>query len=314
MTKTGVSRRWCWLWLLLWLLPATGALAASPAQPDQWQINFVNSCVAGMTAGAQGLPEDLSMSVCRCTAQRIAGNASSRLMARVAADNPKALSAFKPDIEACVQQELPTYERTHPALLSSRQPSKAVLCVAERFVMHHEALQYGNNTNVMRDHLARAAMYGTPAAYRAALNDALVAARQDPRWQTQPALGQQVNVPPPGFEPPGCGGSIQQELPPPPDGAVITDLGQKVQRDQSTTERNSAPYRADVIAAANKCRSEGGNAAECYANASPKRCEQLAIRYVSAVSKYVRAWSSCVMSCAHASWMSRTFGDCRREQ
>jgi hypothetical protein len=71
-------------------------------------------------------------------------------------------------------------------------------------------------------------------------------------------------------------------------------------------------YVRDVVHQAHACSSKGGDLMDCYLDASPSRCKQATIHYVSHPELGMRTWSMCVRSCARAGFMSRTFGSCRR--
>lgn len=60
------------------------------------------------------------------------------------------------------------------------------------------------------------------------------------------------------------------------------------------------------------CIRTGGNQADCFVKASPKRCATQAVGLVSDRSLWQRNWVVCVRSCAEAGLWSRTVGDCRR--
>lgn len=60
------------------------------------------------------------------------------------------------------------------------------------------------------------------------------------------------------------------------------------------------------------CVSAGGNQADCFVMASPKRCTTQAVGMVSDRGLWQRNWLVCVRSCADAGLWSRTLGDCRR--
>lgn len=107
--------------ILLWIAVAAGLGLSSPpgfAQSTQFQQNFVNSCSKGMTDAPQKLPQDLATTICRCTLKRIMSSMASRLVLKTVQDTHD-FSPFVPDVQVCVQQELPKYMQTHPAFLEN---------------------------------------------------------------------------------------------------------------------------------------------------------------------------------------------------
>ena len=71
-------------------------------------------------------------------------------------------------------------------------------------------------------------------------------------------------------------------------------------------------YLQRVMHDADVCRTSGVDAMECFVKASPERCKQSAIQFVSQAGAARRTWVMCVRSCAAANFYARHFGDCKR--
>lgn len=73
-----------------------------------------------------------------------------------------------------------------------------------------------------------------------------------------------------------------------------------------------------VTEAAQECvasTNNGTDAASCYIKATPKKCQQQVITFLSSTNKNDarRAWYFCVASCASSGFWSNRFGECSRE-
>ena len=84
------------------------------------------------------------------------------------------------------------------------------------------------------------------------------------------------------------------------------------------SEEEGADLFKQVTKTAKKCAASvqsNTQAASCYIKATPKKCQQEVINYLSSSEKddAVRAWYFCVSTCAGASFWSRNFGECSRE-
>lgn len=51
---------------------------------------------------------------------------------------------------------------------------------------------------------------------------------------------------------------------------------------------------------------------DCFVKASPERCKQSAIQFVSELGAARRMWAMCVRSCASSGFYASHFGDCRK--
>jgi len=71
-------------------------------------------------------------------------------------------------------------------------------------------------------------------------------------------------------------------------------------------------FQKQVYQDALDCIQAGGNRADCFVRASPKRCATQAVGMVSDRGLWQRNWLVCVRSCANAGWWDKTMGDCRR--
>lgn len=77
-------------------------------------------------------------------------------------------------------------------------------------------------------------------------------------------------------------------------------------------------YFHTVVDDAMTCSQNGGNIADCYVKASPKRCTQQALAFAS-TQAWTDAWIAsrqqlavCVNSCSAAGSLDKLFGDCSR--
>lgn len=82
-------------------------------------------------------------------------------------------------------------------------------------------------------------------------------------------------------------------------------------------QQTVATYLQSVTRDAMDCQRAGGNVADCYIKASPRRCTQTAIDFMGSLTTNAfeakrRAWVVCVNSCRNAGVWSQWFGACRR--
>lgn len=71
-------------------------------------------------------------------------------------------------------------------------------------------------------------------------------------------------------------------------------------------------YLRSVMHEADACRTSGGDVMDCFVKASPVRCKQSAIQFVSEMGAARRTWIMCVRSCASSGFYASHFGDCRK--
>lgn len=74
----------------------------------------------------------------------------------------------------------------------------------------------------------------------------------------------------------------------------------------------TTPAYAEAYQYAMECIRAGGDAADCFAKASPARCAAQAVGMVTNRDLWQRNWMMCVQSCSKAGLWGRTVGDCRR--
>lgn len=111
---------------------------------------------------------------------------------------------------------------------------------------------------------------------------------------------------------PDCA-AVRRSLPP----GYVLQPGPCSDAPPHTAEPPSAPdpasiYLQQVMGVSDACRVAGGDAMDCYVKASPQRCKQTAIQFVSELGEARRTWAMCVRSCAASGFYASHFGDCRK--
>lgn len=171
---------------------------------------------------------------------------------------------------------------------------------ATAFEATHPDLKIGQNIEIMQSKINEIA--NPTLTNDAVLQEAYELAMRAPYWTTVagPSDVSQVNQ--------------STAL---PDGFVLDS--QTAPSSTKPWEQRYAPaapvaptYLQTVMDDASACRQNGGDVANCYVKASPKRCTQQALSLVAHDrADALRTWAICVKSCEAANAITKLIGDCR---